>query len=116
MNTNANGNWISIMALVVAAVVGSMYITREVSKDKDVLKKIEEVDQLRVYYKHQVDSISSAVKQRDRILITQIDSAYRVIEKINSKRNATLSEINALDKTIEKLKEEREAFYKLIGK
>lgn len=91
-----NGNQIlGIASLVISAVVATVYITREVSADKEIKSRIEQLETNKKILDDRIDSLSKQVTLKDIQLLSNIDSAYSNITKLNSQSKEVRQSISA---------------------
>jgi outer membrane murein-binding lipoprotein Lpp len=80
-----NGNHIlGIASLLISAVIGSVYITREISADKEIKSRIEQLETNKKILDNRIDSLSKQVALKDMQLLANIDSAYTNITQLNT--------------------------------
>lgn len=98
-------NLLSLIVFSVCIVVLSIYITREISKNTRLEKKLDEIEQINKNLQDSIKIIKKNVKERDRLLLEQINNSYKYIEELDKGRERNMRITDSLQIIINTRKE-----------
>jgi|GEM_PF-6764933 len=106
---------LSIAAMVVSAFIGTVYITREVSADRDLKLKIEKLENDKKILDIRMDSLSKQVTFKDSVLKARVDSANTHLSVLETQAATAKKNITATLATNKKLSNEHLRLIELMN-
>ncbi len=107
-----NNNTFSIIALIIAILVGTIYITREISADRTLKDKIEKLETTKDSLDKAVKSLITNTNQKDKSILENIKASYEQIDKLAKQNqgihNVVENQLNNVDSLINIILKENE--------
>lgn len=94
---------ISLIAVIVAVFFAGMYLRGERARKQDIKQEMDEIRAQQDKIIAEVEAISRRAEERDKLLLSRIDSARSYIDILNAEEEYTTAKREAFDQNIRSL-------------
>ncbi len=86
--------YMGIIALMISVVIGTIYITREVSTDRSLTKRIDQIEKTKDSLDKVVKDLQINVAEKDKLILESIKSSYEHIDALSGQKKEIQKEID----------------------